>query len=161
MGAALGMGATAEAATFTVTNFDDAGPGSLRQAILSANGAADPDQIVFQSGLTGQITLTTGLLSVTQPVEILGPGADKVTVSGNNASGILYVDTIVPYQPVTVSGLRLTEGNSTNDGGAINNYDSSLSVVNSVISNSKAVDGPDEGEGSPTHSEPWRSEDRR
>ena len=35
------------AATFTVTNTDDAGPGSLRQAILDAEGSAGADTIAF------------------------------------------------------------------------------------------------------------------
>jgi hypothetical protein len=34
----------------------------------------DPDDIVFQAGLTGTITLTTGQLNVTRPVTITGPG---------------------------------------------------------------------------------------
>ena len=50
---------TAYAATFTVTNLNDSGPGSLRQAILDANAAAGDDTIVFQSGLSGTITLTS------------------------------------------------------------------------------------------------------
>ena len=50
----------AGAATFTVTNLNNSGPGSLRQAILDANVAAGDDDIVFQSGLSGQITLTSG-----------------------------------------------------------------------------------------------------
>lgn len=36
------------ATVFTVTNTDDSGPGSLRQAILDANAAADPPTIEFQ-----------------------------------------------------------------------------------------------------------------
>jgi hypothetical protein len=36
IGAALGSGGTAQAADFTVSNLNDAGPGSLRQAVLDA-----------------------------------------------------------------------------------------------------------------------------
>ena len=49
----LGLALTAlaagslSAATFTVTNTNDSGPGSLRQAILDANGAAGLDTIAF------------------------------------------------------------------------------------------------------------------
>src|SRR4051794_27922983 len=73
VGAALGGGASAQAATFTVINLNDDGAGSLRQALLAANADATPDTIVFQSGLSGQITLSTGELVASQPVEILGP----------------------------------------------------------------------------------------
>ena len=41
----------ATAATFTVTNTDDSGPGSLRQAVLDANAASSRDTIVFDFGL--------------------------------------------------------------------------------------------------------------
>ena len=37
----------AHAATFTVTNLNDSGAGSLRQAILDANAAAGADTITF------------------------------------------------------------------------------------------------------------------
>jgi hypothetical protein len=37
---ALAAGVPADAATFQVSNLDDAGPGSLRQAVLDANTAA-------------------------------------------------------------------------------------------------------------------------
>ena len=36
-------------ATFSVTNANDAGPGSLRQAIINANNAAGADIITFDS----------------------------------------------------------------------------------------------------------------
>ena len=39
------------AATFTVTNADDSGPGGLRRAVLDANAAPSADTIVFDSGL--------------------------------------------------------------------------------------------------------------
>src|SRR5436305_14671025 len=65
--AALGIGAPAADAAnppITVTNLNDAGGGSLRAAISSANAAAGDDVILFQSGLTGTIRLTTGALSI-------------------------------------------------------------------------------------------------
>src|SRR5262245_4317172 len=51
----------------TVTNLNDSGPGSLRQAltITPANG-----QIDFQPGLSGTIQLTSGPLNITQNVNI-------------------------------------------------------------------------------------------
>ena len=62
-------------ATFVVTNLNDSGPGSLRQAILSANANSPAaDTINFQAGLTGTITLTSGELAITDSVTINGPG---------------------------------------------------------------------------------------
>ena len=59
------------AATVTVTNTNDSSPGSLRQALTTAN---DGDTITF--AVTGTITLTSGGLPVTKNLTISGPGAD-------------------------------------------------------------------------------------
>ena len=55
--------------TFTVTNLNDGGAGSLRQAILNANGNSGADTIKFQSGLSGTIALgaSNGPLVITDP----------------------------------------------------------------------------------------------
>lgn len=49
-------------ATFTVTNTDDSGAGSLRQAIIDANNNAGADSIVFNigTGATGYVDPTPG-----------------------------------------------------------------------------------------------------
>src|SRR5262245_1032235 len=51
--------------TFAVENLLDSGPGSLRQAVLAANGNPGPDVVRFARGLEGTITLTGGQLSIT------------------------------------------------------------------------------------------------
>jgi parallel beta-helix repeat protein len=73
--------APAAADTFTVTNGEDAGPGSLRQAIINAE--ANPNLPVgnqIQITFTGDIDLTTGLPSISTPMAITGTGADSVDV---------------------------------------------------------------------------------
>ena len=67
------------AATFTVTTTGDAGPGSLRQAILDANGAAGPDTIVFSIGGGGLATIA--------PTSALPPITDAVTIDGSTQPG--------------------------------------------------------------------------
>ncbi|HEX2747923.1 MAG TPA: hypothetical protein VHM91_07995, partial [Verrucomicrobiales bacterium] len=60
--AGLLLSTTAPAATFTVTSQNDAGPGSLRQAILDAAGTAGKDTIEFNiAGAQPEITLLTPL----------------------------------------------------------------------------------------------------
>ena len=92
LAAGAGIGATvlfapaADAATFTVTNLNNDGAGSLRQAVIDANAAAGEDTVVFQSGLTGTITLAGTDIDVLEGLDIQGPGAGVITVNGNNAS---------------------------------------------------------------------------
>ena len=69
-------------ATFTVTNLNDSGTGSLREAIGASNINPGADTVGFASGLSGTITLTTDPLVILDDLTILGPGADLLTVSG-------------------------------------------------------------------------------
>ncbi len=89
---AVAFAAPAEAATFTVSNLDDAGAGSLREAIEDANLTGASDTVVFQSGLSGTITLASEI-PIDEPVEIQGPGADTITVSGDDQFQIFEADT--------------------------------------------------------------------
>src|SRR5262245_8892871 len=79
-------------AIFTVTSADDSGLGSLRQAILDANAAANnngPDQIRFNIPGSGSFTiaLTQNLPTITDAVVIDGytqPGASPNTLATGN-----------------------------------------------------------------------------
>jgi hypothetical protein len=119
LGMGFGLGPSAEAATFTVTNLNDSGAGSLRQAISDANNAAGSDVVIFQAGVTGTITLTSGQLYISDSVDIQGPGQAVVTVNGNNASRVFYVYYSDGLIDVTISGLTLTGGNDSRGGGII------------------------------------------
>src|SRR5262245_32369794 len=116
MGATLAATGSAQAADFTVTNLNDAGPGSLRQAILEANANAGPDRVLFQSGLSGTITLTTAQLYVSQAVQILGPGAGQITVNGNHTFRAFSVYTSSHGDDVSISGLTIANGQLAFDG---------------------------------------------
>ena len=143
LGAALGMTPTAEAVTFTVTNTTDANPGSLRAAIDAANtNANNPtvDQINFQSGLTGTIATNSALPTVTDPLEIVGPGASTLTV---NAQSMSWRIIALGITDLTISGLTLSGGSATGVGGAITSTSSgNLTIQNSTLSgNTATVDG--------------------
>ncbi len=73
-GAALG------ATTFTVTNTNNSGGGSLRAAITAANGAAGPHTINFTAA--GTISPTSALPALTQPTTVQPPTIGAVTLSG-------------------------------------------------------------------------------
>jgi len=101
----------------SVTNLDDAGPGSLRQAIIDTPPAGTVD---FDPALTGTITLTSAPLTINKVLHIVGPGSSIITVSGNNARQ----DFIVQQQfTVMISGLTIAYGNAGGGGlgGGISN----------------------------------------
>ena len=116
----------------TVTNTNDSGPGSLRQALADANGG---DTIYF--AVTGTIGLTSGELLVVNNVNVLtisGPGAENLAVNGNAKSRVFHVTG----GSVTISGLTITNGHASgifpNDsGGGIYNDHSTLTLKNCVI----------------------------
>lgn len=139
---ALAAGAPAEAATFQVSNLDDAGPGSLRQAVFSANAAAGADDITFQAGLTGTILLTSGQISIEDSVDVQGPGPSVLTVSGNNSSRVFYVYDAASILDVTISGLTLADGTGS-PGGGIVSWGENLTLDNVVVTggNSTNVGG--------------------
>src|SRR5689334_22595066 len=74
------MAGPAGAAPFSVSNTNDSGPGSLRQAILDSNTAGGSNVITFAPGVTGTITLLSNLPTLTANVDIQGPGASAVTI---------------------------------------------------------------------------------
>jgi hypothetical protein len=121
---------SAHASTLTVTNLNDSGTGSLRAEILAASSG---DTIVFNSGLTGTITLTSGTLAIGAGVTIIGPGANVITVSGNNASTVFTINGAIS---VTIAGLTIANGNTTTEGGGISlaTAGGSLTVSNCTFS---------------------------
>ncbi|HXG67024.1 MAG TPA: Calx-beta domain-containing protein, partial [Blastocatellia bacterium] len=114
--AAPAVAMTRPQATFTVTNTNDSGPGSLRQAILDANASAGADLITFsiRSGVQ-TIAPASALPTITDPVTIDGttqPGfADKPLIELNGSAAGTSTD-----------GLRITAGASTVRGLVINSF---------------------------------------
>lgn len=103
----------AQAATFTVTNLDDSGAGSLRQAILSAKNTTGNDVIVFQAGLSGTILLTSGELLIDSNLTINGPGATALAIDGNQSASNIKnrrVIKIAAGSTVTIDRLTITNG---------------------------------------------------
>ncbi|MDW3193246.1 MAG: BspA family leucine-rich repeat surface protein [Cytophagales bacterium] len=75
--------------TYFVTNLNNSGPGSLRQAILDCNGSLGPDKIFFN--ISGTINLTSTLPAIVETCTIDatgapgGPGSVNLSFSGNTA----------------------------------------------------------------------------
>jgi hypothetical protein len=137
----------AQAATFTVSNLDDSGPGSLRQAVADANAAAGADAVQFQAGLSGAIVLSSGQISITDSVDVQGPGAADLAVTGLGDSGIFYLYNGSALLNVTISGLTLSGGNATL-GGAIADWGENLILDSLTITgNIASVDVEGGGDG--------------
>lgn len=112
--AALCAVAPLGAATLTVTNLNDIGAGSLRQACTDA---VSGDTIVFQTGLAGTITFGSQINLGSKVLTIVGnadgSGAPVVILDGNASTRILSCGA-----NLTLQALTLTNGSSP-AGGAI------------------------------------------
>jgi len=128
---------TAGAATQTVTNCNDSGPGSLRQAVL---GAASGDTVSFAlSPSCSTITLTSGAIDVATDITIDGPGATILAVSGDDASPVFDV---VKNVTAAISGLTIENGKALGygfikaGGGIVNS--GSLALSDATVSDNSA-----------------------
>ncbi|EGK87700.1 DUF4347 domain-containing protein [Microcoleus vaginatus PCC 9802] len=121
-------------ATFTVTNINDAGPGSLRQAITDANAAAaPPHNINFAIPAAGVQTIA--------PLSILPPITAPVIINGTSQTGFAGIPLIQLSGNNTVgNGLILAAGSggSTVRGLIINGF---TTAGISVESNGNRVSG--------------------
>ena len=135
-------------AALTVSNLHDSGPGSLRQAILDANGAAGADNIDFHHGLQGTIKLATDLPAITDAVTISGPGASKLIVNGHLHQ---LISVTGPHVDATISGVTLTGGQAANGGGVnVDDMGGAVTFSKTTISGNRAVqtgDGLYRGQG--------------
>jgi len=128
-------------ATFTVTDLSDSGPGTFRQAILDAEANPGPDDIDFQIGLIGTITLSSTLGTVTEPLNILGPGADKITVDADSKAGHLNLDDAADAaMSVAISGLTFARAKSAS-GASIRVSDASLTLTGVVLRDNVSLGG--------------------
>jgi PKD repeat protein len=157
----------AQAKSFIVKNLNDSGADSLRQCVLDANQNPGADIVTFQAGLSGTIALTTGQVSINDHTKIQGPGASVITVSGNNASRVLYAgdDNGGTKLEISISGLTVANGNasfaagilstenlilsdtvltgnvSTGRGGGLSHYDGDLTIKNCTLKANSAAKG--------------------
>jgi len=124
--------------TFTVSNLDDSGAGSLRAAITAANANPGADVVAFAPGLRGTVALTSGALRITDGLEIDGPGAGRLAVSGSDASRVFEIGSGVA---VSIEDLSVTHGHGLLRGGGISNA-GTLTLSNAVVSDNEVVGLP-------------------
>jgi hypothetical protein len=125
----------AAAATYTVTNTNDSGAGSLRQAI---DDATDGDTINFSLTYPAIINLTTEGLSINfKNITINGPGADNLEVHATVDDSVFSVDGS-PLGLVTIRGLKISGQRRPERGGGIYLISTRLRLENCTISGNKA-----------------------
>ena len=155
----------AEAANLTVSSKSDSGPGSLRNTI--ANATSGDSIFISNSLVNDSIVLTSGEIVINKNISIVGPGADKFVISGNNnsqifnvqAGNILYLKGLTLRNATTPSGkykggaiynegelfihyseIYYSEADSF--GGAICNYFGKVEITYSTIHHNKSdIDG--------------------
>jgi hypothetical protein len=108
----------------TVTNTNDSGAGSLRQAILDANGTQGSNTIAFNIGGSGVQTI--------QPLSALPTITNPVVIDGTTQPGFAGTPTIVltgSRAGANVSGLTIAAGNSTVTGLVVNGFSENAILI--------------------------------
>jgi titin len=108
--------AACQGAIFTVSNINDSGAGSLRQAILDANQAVGLDTIRFAISGSGVRTIT--------PLSVFPPILDPVLIDGTSQPGYAGAP-LIELNGTSAgpnAGLRLFAGDSTVQGLVINRF---------------------------------------
>ena len=114
----------------TVTNTDDAGAGSLRQAILDAPDGA---VIQFDAGIAGKtIVLSTGDLDIDKTLIIEGPLPAGTTISGGLTSRVFLVE---PTGNVVLRNLSIVDGREKFGGGMV--VEGSATLDHSLVANNE------------------------
>src|SRR5580765_1562251 len=121
--AVLTCSGTASATTHLVTNPNDSGAGSLRDAILLANAdaaatPADPDTILLSPDITTDIGPTTPWPTLANHITLIGPESLTVQIKGAKTFRAL---TVAAGVTVHLINARVTSGSSTDVGAGILN----------------------------------------
>ncbi len=120
------------AATIIVTNTNEFGPGSLRQAILDAN---PDDTIVFASNLSGETIMYAYRFEITKNLVIDASSlAVPITLDGDYDQIFIIHSGI----SVTLDSLIIQNGYDYPGGGIYNDLDSNLTVANCTLANNSS-----------------------
>jgi len=119
--------------TIVVTNTNDSGAGSLRDAIAQSRAG---DYILFAPTLAGKtITLTRGQLEIPPGKNLIidGAAAPGLSISGNNSSRVFLVNANVDIRTsFTLKNLKIINGKTKEEGGAIKTTDEVSVTVDKV-----------------------------
>ncbi|PYT00342.1 MAG: hypothetical protein DMF63_07150 [Acidobacteria bacterium] len=131
---------SALAATITVTNTGDSGPGTFRQALADA---ANGDTIIFNlSGCPCAITITSASFVTSSDITIIGPGPDVLRLDGNNGNFGTPSDSkmlLTTSGTVVIENLTFANAQGSNASGIVNEGD--LTLRNVVLRDNSSVLG--------------------
>jgi hypothetical protein len=123
-------------ATFTVTNTNDSGAGSLRQAMTDANATPGTDTIIIP---TGTYVLTTGKLIINDNVIITGAGAATTLIDGNANERVFETRG---SSITTMSGVTIQNGRQNGNGaGVFVDNSSILNLSDAILTNNNGTGG--------------------
>jgi predicted outer membrane repeat protein len=129
----------------TVTNGNDSGSGSLRQALADAN---DGDTINFDASV-GTVTLTTAELAIDKSLTL--SGAPQMVTVARSSQTEFRIFHVMPGHSVEINGLTISGGHITGDnGGGILNDHSTLTIAYCTVFGNAIVSaefGPNSGGG--------------
>jgi hypothetical protein len=127
-------------AVITVLNTNDAGPGSLRDALVQATSESG-DTITFAPTVTGTITLTSALPDLSSNLTIDGPGASVLTVARSTDAGtpVFRIFNVPAGATVSLSRLTIIGGKTDGEGGGIDS-NGTLSVAGCTLRGNTAGD---------------------
>jgi hypothetical protein len=125
-----------------VVNSNDSGAGSLRAAVAAA---VVGERLTFAPEVTGTIVLTSGEITISKTIQLIGPGANVLTISGGNSSRVFRITA----PNVGVSGLRIAHGKAppTFNGGGIRVQAPGAAITNCVFADNIAGTSPADGGG--------------
>ena len=101
------VNADTSACSTVVTTNADASAGSLRAAVDCSNTTSGAQTVTFAPNIKGTIPLTSGQITISDGVTITGPGASVLSVSGNRASRVFFIQ---PNLTTAISGLTISGG---------------------------------------------------
>jgi hypothetical protein len=111
-GRLAGRSASPSGVPIPVTNCNDSGAGSLRDAVaIAANGASIDMRALTCSTITLDSAISVGALSLS----FYGPGRDRLTIDGGGATRLFEATS----GELLISGMHLANGYAAGDGGCI------------------------------------------
>ncbi|CAN5411665.1 hypothetical protein BH11PLA2_BH11PLA2_41560 [soil metagenome] len=144
LNAVADIGAVEAPPVLVVRNTSDSGRDSFRQQVLDSNNLTGTDTITFSSlfNTPQTILITSGEFSVTDSLTISGPGANLLTVNGNNTSRFINTSAGKSTTVTAISGINIIGCFQNVKGGAFLVGDEQLVLDSvSIQNNSSNNDG--------------------